>query len=1243
MNASECRNDRRPVLRRRFLPRFPLCLPPCFLAPAFFLLTACFSAAAAQPEAQGDGFPKHFSRIPDITREEIQAVEKVLATRKSFSYGMIQSAECFYQDDGSVDGYSVSLAEMMSKLFGVPFQVKVYLWDDLRRGIRDGSIDFSGDFNPTGKNAQGLLMSRPVRERSVKLVSRAAGVPPPDDVSRGSLRVAFMRDSASAALAVPHLRKRYGDKLVLMPIDSRWEVADMLRRGELDMFVADDAWAELFVGRPGLAVDVFRPLLYKRVAVITGNPELAPLIRAVNKLLGYHNLQHIHDLQRRGRIRFLHKIFVNNLDEEERRYYDKRIKTGLSVPVGTSPTNYPIEFYNEKEKRWDGMAFDILGEISEITGLSFRPVEFAKDNWPLLLKMLRSGDPDAPMLLDVGYNETRAKDFLFADKPYLTDHYALISAAGLKNLRHDEVLSHRVGLLQDSMFSEVFQQWFPSHSNTVYFSAQNEEFAALEQGKIDLLMLSQLHFSYITNFLKRTNFKINMVFEEPLRTGFGFGKEQEELRGIVSKAQELIDTQSIVRRWEYSIFDYQSEDAQTRALLLGSASALMLLVIALLALLLAQRRREGNRLRALVAERTRELDEQVQITEAASASKSRFLANMSHDMRTPLNAIIGLSKLALTENRGAVESGNMRNIHNAGLTLLALVNDLLDISKIEAGRFELSPVVYETPARISSIAAMNVVRLAGKPVVFKLTLDETLPVRLRGDDLRVQQVFNNLLSNAFKYTERGEVEWTLSWERDGDSAWLTSSVRDTGIGIRPENLEKIFYDYTRIDAGVRKIESTGLGLPITRNLAKLMDGELTVKSEYGKGSVFFVRLRQGFIDAEPIGAELAKKLQHFQYAPAEEPDASGLVYRDLSHARALVVDDVESNLEVAAGMLRRYGMRVDCATGGREAIDLARMERVRYDLIFMDHMMPGMDGVEALRGIRAIGTEYAGSVPVVALTANAISGNKERLLESGFQAFLAKPLDMRSLEEVIARFIPDGAQARTKAPPAAQTERLEAQVDDTDNGQAYEESAPPALLPPLQSAAAIPGLDVKAALKRFAEAKDYWRALEVWARYTPGLLEKARAVSRERLGDYIIVMHGIKGSCLSIGAMLAAGLAAELEEEAVNGDFAFVAAKNGECIETLERLLSDLSALLVKGDGCREEKPLKDAPDAETLAKLKAACAAYDMDGADAALAELEAYRYLTRQDLVDRLCEQALATDFARMVEELAQPEREE
>ncbi|MDR1243395.1 MAG: response regulator, partial [Deltaproteobacteria bacterium] len=484
-----------------------------------------------------------------------------------------------------------------------------------------------------------------------------------------------------------------------------------------------------------------------------------------------------------------------------------------------------------------------------------------------------------------------------------------------------------------------------------------------------------------------------------------------------------------------------------------------------------------------------------------------------------------------------------------------------------------------------------------------------------GDDLRVRQIFNNLLSNAFKYTERGEVEWALSWRQEGNSVWLISSVRDTGIGIHSESLKKIFSDYNQIYVDtIRKTESTGLGLPIAWNLAKLMDGELTVASEYGQGSIFSVRIRQGFIDAEAIGPELAQKLRQFQYSATEKSDKARIVHRDLSHAAALVVDDMESNLEVAAGMLGRYRMRVDCATAGRQAIDRVRTEQIRYDLIFMDHMMPDMDGIESLRCIRAIGTEYARTVPVIALTANVISGNEQRFLENGFQAFLAKPLDMWQLDALLQRFIRDGTQTEPRAP-------------EWDGERAKGKSASW----PLLKNAGIPGLDVEAALERFSgDANAYRRVLESWVRHTPGLLEQARAVSSGTLGDYAVVIHGIKGGCLGIGATPAGLKAEKLEEAAINGDFAFIAAHNAECVKTLERLLADLSALLAQGG--QEEKPLKEAPDAETLARLKAACAAYDMDGVDAALVELEACRYRNRQELVVWLREQAQAMELARM-----------
>ncbi|MDR2452807.1 MAG: transporter substrate-binding domain-containing protein [Candidatus Accumulibacter sp.] len=1206
---------------------------------AFIPLAAFFLAAA---EAADEVKPSYtsFRDIPGITEEEIQAVEKTLAGRKSLVYGMLESSECFYQEDGSLDGHAALLTQWLSELFGVPFQLNIYSWEDLANGIRSGDIDLTGDYTPDGPRAQDYVMSRPFTERAIKFVARSTDLPFANPASRASLRVAFLRRSTAHSLVMPYLRKQYGDRLSVVLLDTRRKVADMLRREELDVFITDGSRAGILMGEADVTVGVFRPLLYKRVSLATTKPELSPIIDVVNRILSDRkSMTHVHDLHRRGEKRFYRKVFVNSLNKAERDYYDKRIRAGIPIPIGTSPTNYPVEFYNESEERWDGIAFDILSEISEITGLAFRPVEFAKDNWPLLLKMLRSGDPDAPMLLDVGYNETRARDFLFADKAYLLDHYALISKDKLRNLRHDEVLSRRVGLLQDSMFSEVFRQWFPSHADTVHFSSQYEEFEALEQGRIDLLMLSQLHFSYITNFLKRTNFKINMVFEEPLRSGFGFGKEHGELRGVISKAQDLVDTQSIVRRWEYSIFDYRSEDARTRAILLTSSSVFMLLVIALLALLLFQRRREGKRLRLQVAERTRELAEQMKVTESASEAKSQFLTRMSHDMRIPLNAIIGLSGLILSEGRDTAERRNVEKVRDAGLTLLALANDLLDISKIEAGRFELSPVEYDTPSLINDISVMNVVRRGSKSISFRITVDETLPGRLRGDDLRVRQIFNNLLSNAFKYTEGGEVEWWLSWERAvGDSIWLVSSVRDTGIGIRAENLERIFTDYNQVETdSSRHIEGTGLGLPIALNLVKLMDGELTVESAYGKGSTFFVRIRQDTVGAESIGPELAWEIQQFQRTVRERPDHSRIAYPCLDYARVLVVDDVESNLDVAMGMMKPYGMRIDCVTSGQQAVELVRAERVRYDAILMDHMMPGMNGVEALQRIRAIGTPYARSVPIIAMTANVISGNEQRFLEKGFQAFLAKPVDMLRLDAIIGRFVRD--EAREKAETSAPDGRARPAVDQGNDGNDGAKTPPAALL----QNANIPGLDVGCALERLSgDAEAYRQALESYVRHTPGLLEKARAVSEDGLDGYIVAIHAVRGSSRSIGAETIGRKAAELEAAARNGDFTFIAEHNFVWIGRVERMLADLSKLLAQ-IADEMEKPLKDAPDAATLARLKTACAAYDMDGVDRAMAELEAFRYRERQEFIIWLREQARAMELQGMAEELAKREAED
>jgi signal transduction histidine kinase len=383
---------------------------------------------------------------------------------------------------------------------------------------------------------------------------------------------------------------------------------------------------------------------------------------------------------------------------------------------------------------------------------------------------------------------------------------------------------------------------------------------------------------------------------------------------------------------------------------------------------------------AQLREAHEQLQEALKTAQDASEAKSSFLAHMSHEMRTPLNAVIGLADLILQAG-GLNEEASLYldRIYNAGQTLLSTVNDLLDISKIEAGKLELVPVNYGLSGLINDAVAQSIMRIGEKPIKFVLDINEDLPAGLYGDDLRIKQILNNLLSNAFKYTSEGTVTLSMESEREGDSVWMTVKVRDTGKGIRLKDMNTLFKDYVKMDLKAnRKIEGTGLGLSITKKIVEMMDGSIAAESEYGKGSVFIVKFRQQFVTDETIGAEAVKKIKNFRYSEKNPNKHARFIRIRLPYARVLVVDDVVTNLDVAKGMMKPYAMQVDCVTGGQEAIDLVRAEEVLYNAIFMDQMMPGIDGLETTRIIREeIGTEYARTVPIIALTANAIVGNEE--------------------------------------------------------------------------------------------------------------------------------------------------------------------------------------------------------------------------------------------------------------------------
>lgn len=384
--------------------------------------------------------------------------------------------------------------------------------------------------------------------------------------------------------------------------------------------------------------------------------------------------------------------------------------------------------------------------------------------------------------------------------------------------------------------------------------------------------------------------------------------------------------------------------------------------------------------------------------EKANRAKSMFLTNMSHEIRTPLNAIIGMDELILRESESEEIRGYAVDIKEAGKTLLSIINDILDMSKIESGKIELSADKYEMSSLLYNIYAMISMKAEEKGLTFRMDIDETLPNQLFGDEVRLKQCMLNLLTNAVKYTRKGTLTLKVTWQPHGlDNILLQISVTDTGIGIKKSDLEKIFYTFERLDVHKNKgVEGTGLGLNITRELVRVMGGQLEVESVYGEGSTFHFAIPQRMLSKVPVG-----KMRPVHQNAGKPPASLYQFYAP--EAKILIVDDNAVNISVVRGILKKCGVQADKALSGPECLD--KVSKNHYDIILMDHMMPGMDGIETYKKIKQLKNASA-EIPCIALTANAVSGSREQYLAAGFTDYLSKPVDIDELYRLLKEYLP---------------------------------------------------------------------------------------------------------------------------------------------------------------------------------------------------------------------------------------------
>lgn len=565
--------------------------------------------------------------------------------------------------------------------------------------------------------------------------------------------------------------------------------------------------------------------------------------------------------------------------------------------------------------------------------------------------------------------------------------------------------------------------------------------------------------------------------------------------------------------------------------------------------------------------------------EKASIAKSEFLANMSHEIRTPMNAIIGLNDLIMEECRDTEIYAHAKSVQSAAKNLLAIINDILDLSKVEAGKMELICVDYYIKVMADEIISMMDMAASQKGLILKYECDETIPCCYSGDDGRIKQILINILNNAIKFTSEGYVRTYITGKpgKSEDEELIIFRVEDTGCGIREKDLGKIFDDFKQVDSKRnRSAEGTGLGLAIVKHLVELMGGTINVESTYGEGTIVTITIPQKIVDRRPV-SEMPKmseipRAEHEMIDSFTAPDV-----------KVLIVDDNMINRKVARGFLKKYAFDLSEAESGPEAVEMVR--NTRYDIIFMDHMMPGMDGIEAADIIRRDCGENGTAPVMVALTANVMEGMREHFLKCGFQDFISKPLDRKELNQLLLRWVPEKYR---------QAEEIE------------EESG----VPPNPDEFRIDGLDMKEAMKYYSgDEEDFVDLLEIYFMDGKRKTELLREIVQSDILRYQIEVHGLKSASANIGAMDVSALAREQENAAAQGDRELIDDKFPVLMAEYETLLANIGQFL---EWHRQDNDMKEKLPGVPIREL--------MKQTASALEQLKRFRSQECAEIVDEM-----------------------
>jgi len=1053
-------------------------------------------------------FPIHsIHEIPGITAEEIAGIEALRSSRESLSFGVTLTTETFVPHDGTYSGFSVLFTKCLSDIFEIPFILETYNSDDLAGRVKQKEIDFSIEATHINDRERVNFKTVPIVERALTVFVREGTTSVQNVNDLSGLNVCIFQDS----IIVQSINNVYPDlSFRTIPVNDMQQAARMLLSGTVDAVIADET-SDYFLRNYGSITRLnILPLVFVPVSVVTYNPELEYVISVINKYLEAGGVDRIHSLYNQGEIEYTRFLFDQSLTPEEKAYVAGLRTSRAMVPITMEADNFPLCFYNTRYDEFQGIAVDILKEITFLTGIEFGAITDKNVSVAEITEKIKSGEAvfDAEMIR----TSSREDEFLWTSKPYTSSYFALISKADYPFIKTYQISRVIVGIVSGTAASEKYKLFVPEGKNFKEYRTRNDALSALERGEIDLFMTNENMLLYQVHYREKTGYKINISFDTVLEYSyFGFNKNEAILCSIVSKAQNLVDIDKIRRKWSNRVSDYTRKAAVDRMISSVVFSALLSVLLVVVILQLVRSRRMTKEI--LVAKEQ---------AERSNRSKSIFLSHMSHEIRTPMNAILGIAEIQLQDkNLQITTSDAFGKIYESGDLLLNIINDILDLSKIESGKLEILSVRYDIPSLINDAIQINRMRFESMPIEFTLHLESDMPHDLIGDVLRIKQVLNNILSNAFKYTNSGKIDFYASVEQCEDPEYTTLIFRisDTGQGMTEDQVKKIFDEYTRFNLDLnRTTVGAGLGMTITKRLIDMMNGRITVQSVFGRGSEFTVYIPQKKAGDEVCDEEVVRKLKDFSFHNTTIMKKVQFLREFMPYGSVLVVDDVESNLYVAKGMLSPYGLKIDTACSGFEAIDRVKGGQT-YDIIFMDHMMPKMDGIETVSIIRGMGY----SQPIIALTANALIGRANMFLQNGFDAFLSKPIDSRELNLILIDFI-----RNRKSTEVIEAERLSFAAEKSLNEQKIEASIS----------------ELTALVK-----KDIINAIKV--------LDNISLTDME-IAEYITTVHGLKSALLNINETEISHTAFRLESAGRQRNYELLKNETPEFIETLRIITEKL-------------------------------------------------------------------------------------